>query len=159
MSGRGRVSPGFELTAELRNSAPSTCSGFPPKRLEARPAAQGCAPEGYPICPLGSGAGRSLCGRHLAPASQPAATDGSSVGLCPRPGNRGVDLQPQRRVSAGSLSRTRPPGRRHLPAQWPCRADSTAAVRLGWGGRVEGHVRGHSPQLKGETKVIIILPF
>lgn len=39
------------------------------------------------------------------------------------------------------------------------RADSTAAVRLGWGGRVEGHVRGHSPQLKGETKVIIILPF
>lgn len=39
------------------------------------------------------------------------------------------------------------------------RADSTAAVRLGWGGGVEGHVRGRSPQLKGETKVIIILPF
>lgn len=126
MSGKGRVSPGFELTAELRNGAPSTRSGFPPKRLEARPAAQGCAPEGPPVCPLGSGAGRSLCGRHLAPASQPAATDGGSVGLCPRPGNRGVDLQPQRRASAGSLSRTRPPGRRHLPAQWPCRADSAA---------------------------------
>lgn len=71
MSGKGRVSPGFELTAELRYGAPSTRSGFPPKRLGARPAAQGQAPKGHPVCLLGSGPGHSLCGRQLAPASQP----------------------------------------------------------------------------------------
>ena len=42
-------------------------------------------------------------------------------------------------------------------ASLPRRAYSTAAVRLGWEGGVERHIRGHSPQLKGETKVIINL--